>query len=113
MVKKLFSLLQNAGVPVYLPAKKEGKCTEAYAVVGHKKSEPAKTGKSAYAYFTVSLIAPVENFAAMEELEQRCVNALKGSNFKYVESDEDNAYTESLGYKRILTYRIIKRNCNN
>lgn len=110
MVKNLFSLLQSAGIPVYLPAKKEGKCTQAYAVVAHKKSEPAKTGKSAYAYFTVSLIAPLENFADMEKLEKKCVNALKDSNFKYVESDEDNAHTESCGYKRILTYRIIKRN---
>lgn len=108
MIKKLFSHLKSAGIDVYLPAKKSGKCTDAYAVVKEEKSEMSLTGKSVYTYFSVIAIAPLENYNSLEEITAKIKRALKGTAFKFFESNDADSGDDFSGYKRILTYRTLK-----
>ncbi len=108
MIKKLFSYLKSAGIDVYLPAKKSGKCTAAYAVVKEEKSEMSLTGKSVYTYFSVTVIAPLENYNSLEELCSKVKCALKNTSFKFCESSDAESGDDFSGYKRILTYRTLK-----
>jgi len=113
MVKKLFSLLEKNGIAVYLPAKMPGRCTEPYATVNEDKTELAKTGSGAYTYFTVSVMSPVESYASLDELQKKVTAALRGSCFKFLGSETEETGGDAVCYKRTLTYRVLKRICNN
>jgi len=108
MIKKLFSYLKAVGIDVYLPSKKSGKCTAAYAVVKEEKSEKSLTGKSVYTYFTVTVIAPLENYNALENTCKKVKQSLKGTAFKFFESEDSESGDDFNGYKRTLTYRTLK-----
>ncbi len=111
MIKKLFSALEGAGAEVYLPAKKQGKCTAPYVVVNLEKTEPSKTGRGIYSFFSVSLFAPTDNFAALDELHSRVCNSLKGSPFVFIGCDAEPTGGETDSYKRVLNFRTLKKLC--
>lgn len=111
MIKKLFSYINDGGVDVYLPAKKTGKCTSAYAVVNEEKCELSPSGKSAYTYFSVTVIAPLEEYGALDEVSARVKASLKGTAFKFFGSEAESAGGDANGYKRIMIYRAIKPVC--
>lgn len=111
MIKKLFSNLKSGGVDVYLPAKKTGKCTSAYAVVNEDKCELSASGRSSYTYFSVTVIAPLEDYASLDEISARVKASLKGTAFKFFGSEAEDAGGGANGYKRILKYRVIKPVC--
>lgn len=113
MIKKLFGLLKDAGIDVYLPGKKQGKATDAYAVINCTGSEPGKTGSELYTFFSVALLAPDESYMALCDLEAKTVAALKGSCFKFTESRNEDSFSEAGAYKRVLLYRVLSRNCTN
>lgn len=108
MIKKLFSYLKGGGVDVYLPAKKPGKCTSAYAVAKEEKCELSTSGRCSYIYFSVTVFAPLEDYASLEETTARVKASLKGTAFKFFGSEGADSGGDANGYKRILTYRAIK-----
>lgn len=107
MIKKLFSYLKSSGIDVYLPSKKTGKCTAPYVVVNEEKCAISQTGRSIYTYFSVSVIAPLEDYASLEETVSKVKASLKGTAFKFFGSEADNG-GDTDGYKRTLTYRGLK-----
>lgn len=108
MIKKLFSYLKSSGIDVYLPAKKTGKCTSPYAVINQDKSEISRTGRGLYVYYSVSVIVPLTDYNALEELTAKVRNVLKNTSFKFYGSETKVAGKDYDGYKRTLTYRILK-----
>ncbi len=108
MIKKLFSHVEGKGVEVYLPAKKTGKCTSAYAVVSEDKTELSRTGRGLYTYFNVTVVAPLSNYASLDETAAAVKSALKGTAFTFCESKAADGGADEEGYKRILTYRVLK-----
>ena len=108
MIKKLFSYIKNCGVDVYMPAKKTGKCTSPYAVVNEEKSELSQSGKSSYIYFSVTVIAPLEDYSSLDEVSAKVKSSLKGTAFRFMGSETSEAGGSENGYKRKLLYRIIK-----
>ena len=109
MIKNLFSILKNAGVNVSLPAKKEGKCAIPYAVVDIGKETVSETGKGVYCTFTVSLFAPLDSYGELDTMQMAVFSALKGTSFRFTGSDTEEAGGEVDAYKRVLTFRSIKK----
>lgn len=108
MIKKLFSLIESKGIEVYMPAKKTGKCASAYAVVKEEKSELCHTGRGINTYFAITIVAPLSNYASLEETTAAVKAALKGSAFTFCSSKAEGDGADEEGYKRVLTYRVLK-----
>jgi hypothetical protein len=111
MVKKLFSLLKEGGVNVFLPAKHLGKCTFPYAVVNEDSVEESKTGSALYTFYSVTLLSPTDDFASLDIMDKKVREILKTSPFKFISSHTESADGDLDAYKRVLTYRSLKRNC--
>lgn len=109
MIKKLYALLKQGGVKVYLSGKKFGKCTSPYAVVKEEKSQLSATGKALCVYFSVTAVAPIENYGALEETGIKIRKALSASSFKLIESADDEADGDLNGYIRKFTYFAYKK----
>lgn len=110
MVKKLFSLLKDGGVDVFLPIKHTGKCTSPYAVVSEEDTQQGKTGSGVYTYFTVTLISPAEDYASLDSMDKKVRTVIKGTPFKFVSARTESADAETAAYKRTLYFRAFKRN---
>ena len=107
MIKKLFSILKNGGVDVYMAGKKQGKCTKAYVSIKEDKSEMSLTGKGIYTYFSVILVSPLDNYCALDAIHNKVDTAIEGSKFKFFGSESEEVSED--GYIRTLTYRRFKR----
>ena len=112
MTRKLFTYLKKGGADVYMPAKKTGKCTSPYVVINEEKREPSPSGKSDYVYFTIEIIAPLENYSSLDKLTSTVKTALNGTPFKFIESHSGEPEGNTNSYKRIMTYRAIKPICS-
>ena len=114
MIKKLFAYLKNAEIDTYLPARKDGKCTSPYAVINEEKSEPGLTGRCLYTYFTVTVVAPADNYSALDQTVSKVRSALKGTQFRFDGSESAEVNENIQGYCRVLNYRVIKpMGCKN
>ena len=109
MVKKLFSLLKDGGVDVFLPMKHTGKCTSPYAVVSEEDTNQGKTGSGVYTYFTVTLISPAEDYASLDSMDKKVRTILKDKPFKFVSAHTESADPETAAYKRTLYFRVLKK----
>lgn len=109
MLKRLFSILKDAGVNVYLPAKKEGKCVSPYAVVDTGRETVSETGKATQCTFSVSLFAPLDSFRELDNMQKAVLGAVKGTPFRFDGCDTEEAGGEVDSYKRVLTLRALKK----
>lgn len=114
MIKKLFDYLKTAELDTYLPAKKTGKCTHPYTVIDEEKSEIGLTGRCVYAYYTVTVVSPIDNFSLLEETVSKVKAALKEAPFRFDGSSSTTIDENTGGYYRVLNYHAIKPiSCKN
>ena len=114
MIKKLFSYLKNAGIDTYLPAKKTGKCTHPYAVIEEDGCEPGLTGRCIHSRYTVTVVAPLESYAMLDETSNKAKAALRGTAFRFDGSEATTTNENNDSYSRVLNYRVIKpMGCKN
>ena len=109
MIKKLFTVLEGAGIEVYMPAKKTGKCASPYAVIKEEKTELNATGKSVSIFFSVSVVVPLDSYGMLDEADRKVKSALKGSAFKFQGNSDEESDGEIGGYIRKLIYTAKKR----
>ncbi len=109
MIKKLYRLLKDGGVNVYLPAKKEGKCSAPYAVVDTSREDITDTGRATQCTFTISLFAPLNSYGELDNMQKTVLSALKDTPFRFTGSDTEEAGGEVDSYKRVLTFRCIRK----
>ncbi len=109
MWHRMYQALVDAGISVFSPGQRKGRCDAPYVVLADGAQETRAGGAAAEAELLVTLYVPLSAYSELNGFLGQVLSAL--SEFRLTSRQSAVTIdTKVQAYARVLAYRVLKKN---